>query len=420
MGTATADAQTLQIDPRQAELSVGISIGQADATYTNATSRASSQGINLGVIGTTLGVASCGGAAVLPLSDQPQALSVDSRDPGAAAGKTANTYGLIDQSAKANGTPSSTAVTTIRSIGIPGVLSIGSGMATASTSFINNQRVAKATVDLSSISLPGGITFSGLHWEVTHVSGGSDKPKGVFTVNQASGPFAALSPLLAGLNPFQLLSQISSITGPLLGIQVTLPKVHLDNDVLFVDPLVVSVVPNKNRDAISGALLTGIQPLRSALFGAVLKAVCQAGSVITVADIALGSVTGAGSLNLRLGGVQASTSDVSLSDFLNGGGDLGGGDVATGDTSTGDLGSGSALGSGLGSPDLGGSAPGAATTGSTPKAKKAASKSKLPKGARGGALLGIGLIILAALAAMAEADRRKLQKAQHRIPEGGR
>ncbi len=106
LGTATADATTFQVDPRQAQLSVGITFGTADATYTNDTARASSQGVNLGTIGTTLAAEGCdGGAPTLPADKQPQPLVVDSRDPGAVNGRTANTMGLFDQQAKASSQP---------------------------------------------------------------------------------------------------------------------------------------------------------------------------------------------------------------------------------------------------------------------------------------------------------------------------
>ncbi len=313
-------------------------------------------------------------------------------------------------------------MTVTRSAGIPGVLEIGSGRTTAFTGFQNGQRVAKATVDLASLTLPGGFTFKGLHWEVTHTSGGGAKPQGSFSVNAASGPASALGTVLRGLDPLALLEKLSAVTGPALGFQVTLPRVHLDNGTLFVDPLSISVVPNSVRDRISNQLLDAIQPLREQLVAALFKITCQVGTPLTVADIAVGALTGAGSMNIRLGGVQATTGDVTLSDYL--GGSLG--DAVP------ELGGGApeaSTGGGFAAPgDLAATAPASETApaGDTtsqaataaPTTRGAASRLPLPKGKRGGALLGIGLGVLGCLAAMAEADRRKMIKARHRIPGG--
>ncbi|HVX16760.1 MAG TPA: hypothetical protein VHA73_01905 [Acidimicrobiales bacterium] len=430
-GTSTADATTMQIDPRQAELSVGLTIGTADTHYTNDTATASSQGVNLGVIGTTLGAEGCtGGAPTLPLDKQPQPLQVDSRSASSAKGQTANTYGLVDQYAQADPTPSSNAVTTTKPIAIPGVVSIGPGTATATSKFVNGVRTSIATVDLSSIALPGGYTLTGLHWEATYPTGNtSAKPTGTFTMGTATGPLASLGGLVGKLDPAKILSAISAQTDKLLGLEISEPTIHVDNGTLFVDPLKISVVPNKLRDSITNGVLIGLQPLRDQLSAAVLKATCQAATAFTLADIGLGAIAGGGSLNLELGGVQATSGDVSYSDFLGGAGDLlgGGGAVGTGDGGSVSLSDdgGSDLGDGT-TGDLGadaGTAPSdtespASAPAESSTARPAASHHKLSKGARGGALLGIGLLAFAALLGMAEADRRRMLKSAHQIPGG--
>src|SRR5207237_534251 len=48
-----------------------------------------------------------------------------------------------------------------------------------------------------------------------------------------------------------------------------------------------------------------------------LKASCKFGDVISIADIAVGSVSGTGSFSLELGGVSATTGELTLSNALN-------------------------------------------------------------------------------------------------------
>src|SRR5207237_5536889 len=57
-----------------------------------------------------------------------------------------------------------------------------------------------------------------------------------------------------------------------------------------------------------------------------------------------------------------------------------------------------------------------AAGGGTGSASPTPAAAVLPKGARGGALAGVGLAGLALLAAMAEGDRRKMRRAQREIP----
>ena len=101
-----------------------------------------------------------------------------------------------------------------------------------------------------------------------------------------------------------------------LGVQIKPPKAHLDAGILFVDPLSVAVVPSATRDALTGAVLGGAQPVRENLYDQILKASCKFSTFITVTDILVGSITGSGSFALELGGVQATTSELKLSHNL--------------------------------------------------------------------------------------------------------
>ena len=95
-----------------------------------------------------------------------------------------------------------------------------------------------------------------------------------------------------------------------LGFSVTAPTIHVDNGVLFVDPLEIAVVQNETRDAVTGLVLRTIQPVRESAFDALLEAYCNSAGVITVVDIMVGALSGGGSFGLQLGGVRTTLRDI--------------------------------------------------------------------------------------------------------------
>src|SRR5688500_863579 len=89
-GTAAASPSGVKANPTAASLSIGITLGIALSGYTNDTAKAESRGIDLGIIGTTLAGEPCdGGEPTFAADRQPQPLAADSREPDAAAGKSA-------------------------------------------------------------------------------------------------------------------------------------------------------------------------------------------------------------------------------------------------------------------------------------------------------------------------------------------
>jgi hypothetical protein len=173
----------------------------------------------------------------------------------------------------------------------------------------------------------------------------------------------------------------------------------------------ISVFPSPARDALAGGLLGGAQPARESLFDALLAQKCSFASGITVLDIVVGSLTGAGSFSVVLGGVQASSGDAYENAFCLG---CNGAPTLSTNTNTSALNTNAAAApSGGGTTFKGGTAPGpTAGTASTAPVKPASADGK-----RGGALAGVGLAGLAMMAAMAEGDRRKMRRAQREIPQ---
>ena len=418
-GQGTALAQTQKIDPKAGGLSLGFTFGMSIAGHQNEVAQASSQAINLGIIGTTLASEGCDGSdPSLPADQQPQALRIDSRDPNADKGKTEEENGAFTKEVRASSSPLGEATTTTAGYSIAGVLSVGSGVSKTHSGIVDGAREAVATVDIGSIDLAGQVHLGGLHWDATYRSTGDNKVAGTFSIGNAS---IAGQPLPTN-DPSAVLDQANTVLKN-LGLKLVAPTARNSGGVLFVSPLMIAVVPNAQRDAVAGAVIGGIQPLRKALVDALLAQSCKNASYITIFDLVVGSVTGAGEFALSLGGVQASSSVIpkngfslgeaqySLGGGSNGGGasfDLPGDTGGTGDTSY--TGTAPDTSTGGGADGGSGNAPSGAKRLVTQPASALVGK-------RGGGLAVAGLASLGLLGALAEGDRRKMRRAQREIPD---
>jgi len=405
-GQGSAFADTMKIDPRAGNLSIGIDFGKAAADHQNSAAQAISQAMDLGTIGTSAAAYGCDGSApALPQDQQPQPLIADTRTPNQPQqAEQDETFAPgFHKSVNVSTDPSAKAVTTTAPFGIATVVSVGGGTATSTSGVADDVRKATATTDISGITLPGGVVLRDLHWEAAFGSDGS--PVGTFSIGSAS---IAGTPTPTN-NPSETINQVNAAL-TLFGLHLTAPTARVDehNNMIFVDSMTLSVVPNPTRDSITGQAIKGIQPVREPLFDALLKAKCTLNTEITVFDIVVGSATGAGSFNMLFGGVQAGSGEIAANPFK-----------------LGFVGAGTAGGVSSGAPAIPGTSGSSVTpapapiAAATPASGNTQTLPQVPaafKGARGGALAGVGLGGLAMLAAMAEGDRRKMRRAQREIP----
>jgi hypothetical protein len=412
-GRGLALAETEKIDPRAGSLSLGITAGRSIAGHQNTVAQASSQAYDYGVIGTTLAAQGCdGGDPTLASDQQPSAVQVDSRQANPTADQDEDKVPVpAHKYASANQTPYGEAVTTTSGQDLGGLIKIGGGISKAHSGLVENgtQREASATVDISGIEIPvAGVSLSSLHWEATWRSTDPQNGvKGVFTIGSAT--LAGQS--LPTNDPSETLTQINGALQT-LGFSIVPPQARKNGDMVIVDPMGIRVFQSQTRDALTGGILSAAQPLRQSLFDTLLGASCSFASGITVLDIVAGSLTGAGSFSVILGGVQASSGEAYENSFCLGCGST----PSLGNTTN--LGSsGSPLGSGAtttagGTNIQGGTAPGPTAGTATAAPTKASTLGK-----RGGALAGVGLAGLALMALTAEGDRRKMRRAQREIPQ---
>lgn len=420
-GTGNAYAQGVKVDPRSGRLSFGITYGLALAGHQNKVAVAESRSVDLGVIGTTLAGEGCdGGEPTLPKEDQPQPLVV--RSTGENAGEEqVETENGVEKRAVASDQPLARSVATTAASGDEAVIKIGSTRSITESGVLDGARVARAITEVSGVSFAGGqVVLRGLRWEAAYQTAPTEEASGSFTIDGITVAGERLP--LPEDNPTEQLAEANAVLQP-LGYKITPPTVRNESGIQFVDPMRIGIVPSTARETILGPVFSGLQPVRESVFDALIEADCSSASLITVLDIVLNSVTGAGSLNLELGGVTATSKEIAFTSFL---GSLGGAPslppLSSGDSSPSVAGSG-----GTSSLSGGSSAPSGAVTPAPPTPAAAPSAAEDAggeqaiadveplSGSRGGALAGVGLGGLALLAALAAADRAQMRRAQRSV-----
>lgn len=302
-------AQTLQLDPRTAGLSYAVTFGAALADHTNNVARAQAQMVNFGVIGTAATTASCPNSEP-PIDPKylPKPTRVDSREPGAEDGKTTKN-GPFEEDARASSRPFADAASTIAPLDLAGVITFANSKA-ESTSGVDTagRTIATGQVDVGSVSLVNGLVkLEGLHWRSASEPGKAD-PSSKFWIDRVA---------IAGVpvpqsDAFATLDRVNTALAP-LGLVVSLPKIHTDNDTTFVDPLRIGIVPSATRDQLARPVINGAQPVRQAVFQYLLDhtpCAYSPASIILVADVLTLAATGGGSMNVNIGGTQAQTKDL--------------------------------------------------------------------------------------------------------------
>lgn len=416
-GTGSAYAQGYKIDPRSGRLSFGLTYGMSLSGHQNTVAVGEARSLDLGVIGTTLAGAGCdGGDPTLPTEDQPQPLVVRSGEDGAASGRTETENG-VEKQASADSTPLATSVAITAATGDRAAVLIGSTRSETSSGVIDGVRVARATTVVSEISVAvDALVIKGLRWEAAWQSAPQEKVSGSFTIEGIE--IAGQAQPMSG-DAVQDLAQANALVAP-LGIEISPPTVRNESGISFVDPLRIGIVPSEARDGVVGGVVGALQPVREALVDALIDFDCGNASYITIADLALGSVTGAGSLNIELGGVTATSADLGATSLLGALPPPPAPSAPVPTDSSGSVGTGGSTGSSAGgSSDSGGS--GAVTPVDTqPAASNTSETASTPleriAGSRGGPLVLVGLGGLLLLGALAELDRRKMRKAQRSVP----
>jgi len=314
-GSGAAAASTMQLGPKAGGLALTQIVGESLAGYIGTAAQAESQLLDTGLLGTLLTAKHCDGTNSLVTSDQlPQETRVDSRDPNADKGQS-KTYAATPagdplrvevgrQDAWAYKDPRGKSTMTLSTAALPGVLDARDGVAQAETGVVGGvTRMAKASVDLGDVDLFGGLVkLSHLQWNAVQQTGEDAKAEATFSIGSAS---IGGVPLLAG-TPTATLTALNQVTSQ-IGLTFQEPTVTQANGVVQITPLVMQLQSSPTQQTILSPALVALQPARQALIAALTSITCYIQTIVTVADVSAGPITGSGAFDLGLGGAAATT-----------------------------------------------------------------------------------------------------------------
>ncbi|HWD51918.1 MAG TPA: hypothetical protein VG412_05940 [Acidimicrobiales bacterium] len=322
-GTSTATASALALVPSTGGLGYTVTLSTSNAEYEQALAKATSQTLNLGVIGTILTTSSCNMPPAVTSSELPQPVALENN--AAPPSKTLTVAGTFNGSGAGAGveqasvtpTPSATSTTKGGDFNVAGTLDM-SGLDTNAVAQVvsGNTRDVSSSADVGQISLLGGlVVLKGLHWEASQQSGAAATSAASFSM----GSVVVAGVALPTPSPTQLATVIGIVNTALspTGFHITMPVVtqiansHDGNGATTkISPLSIGIDNSALGAAVIGSQLTSVQPFRTALDAAIIAANCQLGNDgLPIADIALGVPAGGGGLDVNLGGAAVNIND---------------------------------------------------------------------------------------------------------------
>jgi hypothetical protein len=327
-GGATAISQALQIAPRDGGLSATVTVGQSIADYRDSLAQASSQALDLGLIGSTLAIQCNAAPPVLTAGELPKPITAES-DTGATssgkdtAGPDGNSASAATgrESVSASPAPNETATATFdgERLALPGVLTVAGLSSQSSARLIPGKaRIATATADLGSLNLLGGkVALSGLHWSISLRSGSHPSLSRSFTLGSASLAGVALPTTQSSLG-----STLAAVNKALTktGLHISLPSLTDQDGVLGISPLSIGIDNSELGSEIVNPILNLVHSIADPAAGELTKALCQIGSVYSLVNLFLTGLNGVGALDVELGGATATSNDTTYSDPFGSGG----------------------------------------------------------------------------------------------------
>lgn len=318
-GSGKAYAQVVRVGPTAARLSLAPVIGLALADFTDTVARGAAADADLAAIG----IAS-------PCTDaQVPRVRVSSEDKDAEEGRS-NSFGGSPGSgigtlfARATRSPLGESRFKFGDFEIPGLMTIGTGVAYASSGIVSEGvRQSQAVVDISDFSFGGMVTLKGLHWEAIQQTTHEDRRKvrASFTMQGAS--IGALPIPVSDLA--SALKSINSAIAP-TGFSISLPVDESAAGVASMSPLQIQIVNSPLGRQFLAPVLAAVQPIREPLADELIPILKQPKEIVggnpndcdqttvpdlsvavLAADLGIGVAAGSSNLHIELGGVNAFT-----------------------------------------------------------------------------------------------------------------
>jgi hypothetical protein len=314
-GTATATSQAVQISPRTGGLAATVTVGASVADYRGSLAQASSQTVDLGLIGTDATIQCDSNPPLLKPDQLPQPLVAESDHGNAHATKTtagSGNSGVVavagQESVRATTLPQSTASFDGSQFVVPGLLTAAGLQSHSQARLISGTaRIASSTAHVGSIRLAGGkVALTGLQWSAGRRTGSKPGRHASFTV----GAIRVAGHRLPVSGP-SVESSVATINKALkpTGLHVSMPARSFSHGKISISPLSVGIDNSKLGGETINPILQAVQPVTDKLSALITGFDCRLGNVLTLADLALSAVDGTGGLDIRFGGATADNND---------------------------------------------------------------------------------------------------------------
>jgi hypothetical protein len=318
-GDVTAVSQALEVQPKTGGFAFTVTVGTSIADYRDTLAQASSQSLNLGLLGTALTTQQCNGsAAALKPNQLPQPLVAES-DHGTqhqtATTGPASKSGVLaaagQEAVTATTQPSAAATFAGGSLGIPGIVTMSGFDSTSTAHLVGHTREAASTAEIHSIDIAGKVQLDDLVWTATQRTGAQTAASGSFHVGGLTVAGKSEHP-----TPANLAAAFTAVNRSLAetGLHVDQPSIVGHGSAVAVTPLTVGIDNSKVGKTLVSPVLTTAQPVIDLLTNALLGITCSSGNALTVADLGLGTLDGTGSTDVLFGGASVGTQVVNPTD----------------------------------------------------------------------------------------------------------
>jgi hypothetical protein len=314
LGSASALAQAVRIVPAIGSFQAAVTLGTSIAGYNNSEGQASAKNLDLGALGTDLTGPQCDGSNPQVQADQlPQPLIAESdgkdetyhQDITGSNSTAPADAGVLDVSATT--APSGAASTQGAALSIAGLVTISGATTQAAGGVVGGvARDVTAAAFIGSITLAGGAVVLGDVAESVHQRTGAGAT--------SAGSFSVGSLTIGGLplpvDASQLATSLAAANAALAttGVHLTVPVFAQASDgTATMSPLEIGITNSELGHELVAPLVGDAQPVRDELEGELVSANCQTGNAFSIGDLVLGAATGAGSLNLDVGGLSATS-----------------------------------------------------------------------------------------------------------------
>ncbi|HET7522536.1 MAG TPA: hypothetical protein VFJ79_00170, partial [Acidimicrobiales bacterium] len=326
---AAANAAVVGVAPSTGGIYLTSTVGEAHAAYDQTESQATSAAVDLGGLGYVLASLSFCGQTSYPLSKQPQALVADSTD--GASDKTAQAQlypGLTtppgtgtEHVAVSPAPEQADAQTYPVAQSIPGVLDV-QGVAESEVRYVAGQsQQADASVSEDVSLLGGKVTIEGLKWSASQQRGAA-APTGTASFSYGSVTITALGGLpvsIPGSVPFDTAMKAVNDALATVGITVAPPARSVDpgTGAISISPLQLHFSGSALDDDLASPAIGPLTQIVNLANGQVshgsdctnLKELLGqlTSGPETLLDLIVSSFSGAGAVDVYLGGASAET-----------------------------------------------------------------------------------------------------------------